>query len=307
MVAAAIYDNGGTIIAHYIKRESGERVPATPTTLLNRFSGNYLVVSRSIVSRRPPRRHLLYLKVDLSEKVRGRLTRYANIVAMVMLFSCLVAFALSYRLQPLISKPITDLVRVARIVTEKQDYLIRAEKTSEDEVGSLIDAFNQMLATIQTRDAELQSANDMLEVVQRRTWRRRSQERTAALARGDCEAQEAETRGRSRPARPRASSWRNMSHELRTRSTPSSATARCSRRMPPTAGRAGVVSADLPEDSRGLARTLLGLDQRRASTSRKIEAGKMDLFLETIEVPTLPARRGQHHPATWCEQEPATR
>ena len=281
VVAAAVYDSGGSIIAHYIKRESGERIPATPTTLLNRFSGNYLVVSRSIVAG-DRRVGTVYLKVDLSEKVRGRLTRYANIVAMVMLFSCLVAFALSYRLQPLISRPITDLVRVARIVTEKQDYLIRAEKTSEDEVGSLIDAFNQMLATIQTRDAELQSANDMLEVYNQ-NLEKKVQERTAELARATCEAQEAKTAAEL-ASKAKSVFLANMSHELR---TPLNAIIGYSEMLQEDATDAGLpeLVADL-QKVHGAGKHLLGLINDVLDIS-KIEAGKMDLFLETIEVPTL--------------------
>jgi hypothetical protein len=53
----------------------------------------------------------------------------------------------------MISGPILELAKVAKVVTEKKDYLLRARRTSDDEVGSMIDAFNEMLGTIQSRDA----------------------------------------------------------------------------------------------------------------------------------------------------------
>src|SRR6266511_4188348 len=68
--------------------------------------------------------------------------------------------------------------------------VLRARKTSHDEVGSLIDAFNEMLAVIQQRDAELQQANDMLEVYNV-NLERKVEERTAELVRATAEAQEA--------------------------------------------------------------------------------------------------------------------
>src|SRR5262249_39937075 len=150
------------VLGKYVKETGQESIPADPSSKLNLFDGDFLVMSRAIATD-SGRIGTLYLKADLKDKLQGRVRRYIDIVIMVMLISCLVAFLISYRLQPLISKPIIELARTARVVTEKKDYLIRATKTSEDEVGNLIDSFNKMLSVIQTRDAELQQANDMLE------------------------------------------------------------------------------------------------------------------------------------------------
>src|SRR5947199_6770392 len=70
----------------------------------------------------------------------------------------LVALLLSSRLQRLISDPVLKLSDTARIVSEKKDYGLRAQKQSQDEVGVLIDSFNEMLVQIQKRDTELQEA-----------------------------------------------------------------------------------------------------------------------------------------------------
>jgi methyl-accepting chemotaxis protein len=69
-----------------------------------------------------------------------------------------VALVLSARLQRVISEPVLKLSNTARVVSEKKDYRLRAEKQSEDEVGVLIDSFNEMLTQIQKRDTELQDA-----------------------------------------------------------------------------------------------------------------------------------------------------
>ena len=75
----------------------------------------------------------------------------------------LVAFLLSNRLQRLVSDPILHLARVAHVVAQEKNYSVRAKKQSGDELGQLIDGFNEMLAQIQARDAALLSAHETLE------------------------------------------------------------------------------------------------------------------------------------------------
>jgi nitrogen fixation/metabolism regulation signal transduction histidine kinase len=66
------------------------------------------------------------------------------------------------RLQRPISNPILELAWTTKMVTGSRDYAIRAQKNSEDEVGVLIDGFNEMLGQIQIRDTELRHASEDL-------------------------------------------------------------------------------------------------------------------------------------------------
>ena len=50
-----------------------------------------------------------------------------------------------------------------RRVTEKEDFSLRAEKTGNDEVGSLIDGFNTMLTQISERDQRLNDSRQQLD------------------------------------------------------------------------------------------------------------------------------------------------
>ncbi len=95
------------------------------------------------------------------------------IIIAVLLFASLVAYLVSTRIQRIISSPILSLADVAKVISEKKDYSTRAIKCSNDEVGLLIDAFNEMLEQIQHRDFELVEAKGKLEV--------RVEERTAEL------------------------------------------------------------------------------------------------------------------------------
>jgi len=104
----------------------------------------------------------IYLQSDL-QKLYSRLRWYAGICAIVMLASSLVAFLLSSTFQRLISKPILRLAQTTKVISEEKDYSIRVEKQSNDEVGILIDGFNEMLAQIEVRDEELEQHRDHLE------------------------------------------------------------------------------------------------------------------------------------------------
>ncbi len=99
------------------------------------------------------------LESDMRE-LYDRLTNYAGIVVVVFVSSLLVALLLSNRLQKLIMTPILDLSAVARSVAEKKNYSIRVAKQSNDEIGQLIDGFNEMLSQIQERDANLERRVD---------------------------------------------------------------------------------------------------------------------------------------------------
>ena len=107
--------------------------------------------------------------VEYKQLLDGYLLFFALIVAVVSLG----AFAMAGRLQRPISNPILELAWTTKMVTSTRDYSIRAGKRSEDEVGVLIDGFNEMLEQIQNRDAELRHAREDLE--------RRVDERTAEL------------------------------------------------------------------------------------------------------------------------------
>ena len=77
---------------------------------------------------------------------------------------------LSNLLQRVISRPIFHLAETAKSVSDGKNYSVRATKEGNDELGQLVDRFNEMIGQVQQRDAALQSAHDELEVrVQKRT------------------------------------------------------------------------------------------------------------------------------------------
>lgn len=111
--------------------------------------------------------------VSSIQPMYARLQHGMIAIAGICLVSSLGAYMASSRLQRVISSPILSLAGVANFVSEKKQYGVRAEPRGDDEVGLLIQAFNEMLEQIQQRDSALVQANEQLEA--------RVQERTAEL------------------------------------------------------------------------------------------------------------------------------
>ncbi len=84
------------------------------------------------------------LQSDL-EPLYAMLRQNTIIIAAVILFASLVAYLVSSRLQRVISAPILSLAEVARMVSDQKNYSARVQKESNDEIGILITAFNEML------------------------------------------------------------------------------------------------------------------------------------------------------------------
>jgi len=86
---------------------------------------------------------------------------------MIVTIGALVAYLLASILQRLISEPIEHLTMTASMITAKEDYNLRAEIESDDEIGVLTEEFNKMIAQIQVRSlALIESENRFREVVE---------------------------------------------------------------------------------------------------------------------------------------------
>jgi methyl-accepting chemotaxis protein len=79
-----------------------------------------------------------------------------------LLAAIIVASALSPLLRRPITEPILALAEVARRIADKKEYSARAVKRSQDEIGLLTDAFNQMLGEIESVQSSISESINVL-------------------------------------------------------------------------------------------------------------------------------------------------
>ncbi|MBU0728689.1 MAG: PAS domain S-box protein [Proteobacteria bacterium] len=99
----------------------------------------------------------LYLVDDLSElkDVRKAAIFILTVVVFLTLFF---AKILASNLQRIISDPVVSLAAVTRRISEEQDFTSRAVKYGNDEVGRLVDDFNDMLGQLESREIALRES-----------------------------------------------------------------------------------------------------------------------------------------------------
>lgn len=104
----------------------------------------------------------VYVESDM-EQLYSRLKLDMAVVGAVIIASMLAAFLMSLMLQTFISHPLRKLADTAKTVSKEKNYSVRAEKSTGDELGVLIDSFNEMLGQIQERDSKLAGHAEHLE------------------------------------------------------------------------------------------------------------------------------------------------
>ncbi|MGA8259909.1 MAG: PAS domain S-box protein [Arenicellales bacterium] len=162
VVAGAIYNSRGNLFASYSREGSKPVFPRLP-----REDGVYVEGSRVLAFKRVIKDGAIlgtaYISADYEPY--SRLFSYAGIVALVALVSLLAAAALSFWLQSVVTRPILSVADVARRIITRRDYSERAEKSSDDEVGTLVDSFNEMLDEIQRRDEALSEKEEQTRTI----------------------------------------------------------------------------------------------------------------------------------------------
>ena len=174
IVQAALYDRRGKVFAVYrtatpkLERpEPEDMAPALLAELAAAPPGQGHVLARSMQLYRPVLHHedmigAIMIETDLYQMWRD-IARHLGAISSATLLSFLVAVILASRFKSLIAEPITKLIETAKKVSSSQTYGHRISHRRSDELGVLIDSFNDMLAQIDSRDTKLASYRDQLE------------------------------------------------------------------------------------------------------------------------------------------------
>jgi PAS domain S-box-containing protein len=160
VLVAGLYDARGVLFARY------ERAGAATNSLLSsthppglRIIDGRVELTREVLSQRE-RVGTLYLAA--AYEATSGLTGYLGIVGLVTALSLAVALVASTALQRALMAPLDAVANVARRVVDQRDYSLRASKTSDDEIGLVVEAFNDMLGAVQDRDHALEQGNSAL-------------------------------------------------------------------------------------------------------------------------------------------------
>ena len=176
---AAIILPDGTTMARYDRSAAAAAAPwlaARPEVPKNAerwhtFRDGKLAVATGVMLENE-RLGTVYVEMSLSELNAALMTLW-RALGLALFGTVAVAGGIAWRLQRLVSAPLLHLAAVTRAVTNDRNYGIRAARWTDDEVGELVGAFNEMLDDIQQRDVRLESHRQQLE--------RTVDERTAEL------------------------------------------------------------------------------------------------------------------------------
>ncbi|HEX7681270.1 MAG TPA: SpoIIE family protein phosphatase [Thermoanaerobaculia bacterium] len=157
ITGAAIYDSKGALFATYTRATRGDKPGPVPR------DGNWIDAQHIGVTRPVffigARVGTVTVRSDLSELVVRR-KRTLQIAGGIYVGAAFLALVLASLFQRAITRPIHRLLSAEKRVSRERDYTLRVEKEANDEIGLLIDGFNEMLAEIRSRDAEILARHD---------------------------------------------------------------------------------------------------------------------------------------------------
>jgi signal transduction histidine kinase/CheY-like chemotaxis protein len=164
IVAAALYKDDGRVFVTYPETVPEGAVPGTAG------SAGYQIAGSAVIGVAPVREGqralgMLYVRSDLSA-VYDRLAFNALVAAIVIALALFAAWVISRRLQRALSAPILELAATARLVSERQDYGVRARPAGINELDDLTNAFNHMLMQAEQSEKRMSAQVNRLALLQ---------------------------------------------------------------------------------------------------------------------------------------------
>ena len=212
IAAAEILMPDGMGFAFYQRAPGRDRVPALPLHSSVTFADDGVDLVAPIVTS-SEQVGWIHIRASL-DSLRAQRSAFLQIAILIALGAGIVALGFSSILQKAILRPIMHLAETMADVSHRKDFSTRAVRTTEDELGTLIDGFNEMLSQIDSQHSELATYRRNLEqLVERRTEELSATNRR--LAQTVDELREANARSEA-ANRAKSEFLANMSHELRT-------------------------------------------------------------------------------------------
>jgi signal transduction histidine kinase len=258
ILEATVSQQNGQELTRYTRSNQNKRhIPSAHKGENTYFGSGFLYISRDIYMDKE-RIGNIYILMELSS-LEILFTKVVLIMAAIAAFALICAYFVTAHLQALVSKPILDLAQIVRSIAKHKNYSIRAPKTSQDEVGDLIDGFNEMIEQIRVRDDALRQHSIEVSTI--------NEQLSTAIVKAE-QANKAKSEFLAK-----------MSHEFR---TPLNA----------IIGYSELIKEEMESETENIedldrihtaAQHLLSLVNDILDIS-KIEAGKMELHIETFDI-----------------------
>ncbi len=155
VLVARVYQENGTLLAEYRRPDMDTEIAPPLYGAENVFDGEKIVVNTPVLvgGRRIGE---VVLMADTRE-MQTFLSARTGVLLALLTFSIALAIWLAARLGMELSRPIQELAKTAQRIASEHDFSTRHKRISEDETGRLVDAFNEMMAEIESRDDVIRS------------------------------------------------------------------------------------------------------------------------------------------------------
>jgi len=172
ITAACVYDSSGQMFASYI-REDGSISPEELAAWKIepdgfRHESSRLLTYTTITFKGKDLGRILIIadKMDMAEQIRW----YIGYTICLLGVTCIIIYLVFSRFMKVITASARKLYKTVESISREKNYALRVQYDDDDELGTMIKAFNQMIGEIQDRDSRLERHMDMLEEkVQKRT------------------------------------------------------------------------------------------------------------------------------------------
>lgn len=167
IISAQLYKNNGEIFAHYPAKAPADSFPSTLSDAEQQQLNQGVRILNLVILNPLPDDNgdvigTLRLQLDLKPMWRTVIISLGQIF-LVMVVSFILAVFFGRRLAESIAAPLIRLSSLAKQVSMDNNYMVRAQGEGKDEIGQLVNSFNQMIERVQQRDAELENQRGNLE------------------------------------------------------------------------------------------------------------------------------------------------
>jgi len=149
-----VYNNKNQIFAEFNPNEKKTKIPYPEINKsVSYFDKDYLHVFQTI-NFENEFTGTIYLQVSTNE-LTAKINNYLYTMMLLLAGLLFVNYILALGLQRILSGPILNLTTATKKITEEGDYQLRVEKHGNDEIGVLVDEYNNMLEQIFIREETL--------------------------------------------------------------------------------------------------------------------------------------------------------